>query len=208
MAEEAIFTIWKEQYKGKYAAPSKPSQATRQAPVRSADEEEWSNLDEYLYIDYTDIGDVDALDEYLKGFPTQGSDPIAFAQEIEFSKPDLAAMIYDMAAIPAMSAECERIFSSAKILLNDHRARMKPILIEAYECLRHWLLPASTADQQLQRDPPIYDRDAVAKEAQEAQQDKEDDAVSTTDIEGSDPEDDDSDSGDSGFTGSYTVLSD
>jgi hypothetical protein len=68
----------------------------------------------------------DALDENLIGVPLRQQRPLIFAQEIKQSKPDLAQFIYDMAAIPIMSAECECIFSSAKLLLSDQRARMKP----------------------------------------------------------------------------------
>jgi hypothetical protein len=37
-----------------------------------------------------------------------------------------------------MSDEVERLFSSAKILLEDRRARLKMDIIEANECLRHF----------------------------------------------------------------------
>ncbi len=37
-----------------------------------------------------------------------------------------------------MSDEVERLFSSAKILLEDRRARLKIDIIEANECLRHF----------------------------------------------------------------------
>jgi hypothetical protein len=37
-----------------------------------------------------------------------------------------------------VSSECERLFSSAKLLLSDRRARMKEDIIEASECLRYW----------------------------------------------------------------------
>ena len=47
-------------------------------------------------------------------------------------------MAFDVLSIPAMSSECERIFSSTKILLSDRRARMKEDIIEASECLRAW----------------------------------------------------------------------
>jgi hypothetical protein len=47
-------------------------------------------------------------------------------------------MAYHDLAIPSMSAACERIFSSAKLLLNDRRSYLKPDIIEANECLRHW----------------------------------------------------------------------
>ncbi len=43
---------------------------------------------------------------------------------------------FDMLAIPAMSTECERVFSSTKLLLTERRARMKEDIIEATECLR------------------------------------------------------------------------
>jgi hypothetical protein len=43
-----------------------------------------------------------------------------------------------MLAIPAMSSECERVFSSAKLLLTDRRNRLNPDAIEANECLRNW----------------------------------------------------------------------
>ena len=52
------------------------------------------------------------------------------------SEPDLVRFAYDCYAIPAMSDECERIFSSAKILISDRRSRMLPDIIEANECLR------------------------------------------------------------------------
>jgi hypothetical protein len=52
--------------------------------------------------------------------------------------PSLARMAFDILSIPAMSAECERVFSSTKLLLTDRRARMKEDIIEASECLRAW----------------------------------------------------------------------
>jgi hypothetical protein len=66
-------------------------------------------------------------------------DLCAFWAFYEAQYPSLARMAFDILSIPAMSAECERVFSSAKILLNDRRARMKEDIIEASECLRAWL---------------------------------------------------------------------
>ena len=37
-----------------------------------------------------------------------------------------------------MSAECERVFSSAKHLLTDPQNRLKANIIEANECLKSW----------------------------------------------------------------------
>jgi hypothetical protein len=123
-------------------------------------------------------------------------DMAAFIYDMAAFIYDMAAFIYDMASTPAMSAECERIFSSAKLLLSDQRARMTPMLIEAYECLRHWLL-AGTINDPLARILPQYDKDTVTKE----KQDKEDD----TDERLQD-EDDEDDNGDKGFTGQYELV--
>ena len=43
-----------------------------------------------------------------------------------------------MLAIPAMSAECKRVFSSVRHLITDARNRLDPDIIEANECLKHW----------------------------------------------------------------------
>ena len=37
-----------------------------------------------------------------------------------------------------MSDECERLFSSAKLLITDRRSCLKMDIIEANECLRAW----------------------------------------------------------------------
>jgi len=47
-------------------------------------------------------------------------------------------MALDVPAVPAMSDECERLFSSAKLLLTDRRPRLRMDIIEACECLRAW----------------------------------------------------------------------
>jgi len=40
--------------------------------------------------------------------------------------------------LPAMSAEPERVFSTAKITLSGRRCRMGDDLLEAVECLKSW----------------------------------------------------------------------
>ena len=47
-------------------------------------------------------------------------------------------MALDTLSIPAMSAECERIFSSTKKLLTDSRNGLQEEIIEATECLKAW----------------------------------------------------------------------
>lgn len=52
----------------------------------------------------------------------------------------LARMALDMAAIPAMSSDCERVFSQGKLLITGQRHSLKPDIIEATQCLRMWLI--------------------------------------------------------------------
>ena len=47
-------------------------------------------------------------------------------------------MAWDTLAIPAMSAECERVFSSAAHLVTSIRGRLQDDVIEANECLKMW----------------------------------------------------------------------
>jgi hypothetical protein len=57
----------------------------------------------------------------------------------EYLYPTLAGMAYDLFAMPAMSSECERAFSSAKRLIAEQRYNLKSDIIEADQCLRSWL---------------------------------------------------------------------
>jgi hypothetical protein len=52
--------------------------------------------------------------------------------------PTLAAMAYDLFAIPAMSSECERAFSASKRMITDHRYSLKNDIIEANQCIKSW----------------------------------------------------------------------
>ena len=66
------------------------------------------------------------------------------------TQPDLARFALDMLAIPMMSAECERVFSSAKHLITDSRNWLNPDIIKASKYLKHWFgKPAEEMDQEL-----------------------------------------------------------
>ena len=85
----------------------------------------------------------EAADEYTAycQLPALKSTPqnlITWWREQEPSFPLLATLAYTILAIPAMSAECERVFSSAKLLITPNRNRLSPDTIEWSECLRNW----------------------------------------------------------------------
>jgi hypothetical protein len=47
-------------------------------------------------------------------------------------------MALDILSIPAMAADLERLFSSAKITITDHCNKLSADVIEALECLKSW----------------------------------------------------------------------
>jgi hypothetical protein len=54
--------------------------------------------------------------------------------------PYLSKLAFNALSIPAMSAECKRVFGSGKNLISDDRYSLAPDTIEASECNRHWIL--------------------------------------------------------------------
>jgi hypothetical protein len=47
-------------------------------------------------------------------------------------------MVFDLLSISLISAECELVFSSAKLLIIERRNRLKDDIIEVCTCLRAW----------------------------------------------------------------------
>ncbi|KAM4060494.1 kinase [Hirsutella rhossiliensis] len=86
---------------------------------------------------------IDLLDQFLETDvirlgEEESFDVIKYWNDRYHTQPDLARMALDVLSVPPMSDECERLFSSAKILLSDRRSRLKIDIIEASECLRSW----------------------------------------------------------------------
>lgn len=52
--------------------------------------------------------------------------------------PNLSKLALDILSTPAMSADPERLFSSAKLTISDLRNRLGIDIIEAFECLKSW----------------------------------------------------------------------
>ncbi|KAF3762264.1 HAT dimerization, partial [Cryphonectria parasitica EP155] len=59
------------------------------------------------------------------------------ARKAEF--PALSQMAFDVLSIPAMSSECERVFSQGKLTMSSQRRRMKSSTLELLLCLKDWL---------------------------------------------------------------------
>lgn len=52
--------------------------------------------------------------------------------------PQLAKMALDFLSIPAMSSECERVFSSCSMQTTAHSSRLSGELLWRQECLKNW----------------------------------------------------------------------
>jgi hypothetical protein len=63
-------------------------------------------------------------------------DAIRYWNDRYHSQPDLAQFAPDAPTVPPISDDCERLFSSTKLLITDRRSCLKMDIIEANECLR------------------------------------------------------------------------
>ncbi len=139
-AQENVKTLWNMQYKDIEAVQSELSILT------SAPDEDPTDFDQFMlppdYYQGIKVNQIDEYEQYLKdALQVKAAKKLSlcdFWASQENTYPSLARMAFDILSIPAMSSECERTFSSTKLLLTDRRARTKEDIIEASECLRAW----------------------------------------------------------------------
>lgn len=82
---------------------------------------------------------VHELNTWLGRAPEKLDNPIAFWQQQKQAFPLISRMAIDILTIPSMSAECERIFSQAKLTIGSQRHSLADETLEAIECLKHWM---------------------------------------------------------------------
>jgi hypothetical protein len=85
----------------------------------------------------------DEFETYIRQTPS-AVDPLVQFDLIEWwwnnqgTFPTLYQDALDKLAVPAMSAECERVFSSAKKVVTAERNRLSEDIVQACECLKAW----------------------------------------------------------------------
>jgi hAT family C-terminal dimerisation region len=157
-AEEDVMDLWESMYQGHDSSTGSATTAgldaglfrpARQDHSEPSDFDKWFSRKRYSlacttrqdeFKSYLETNFLDGSEQFQSGSLPRSVDLCAFWANIEGQYPLLARMAFDLLSIPAMSAECERVFSSTKLLLSDRRARMKEDIIEASECLRAWVL--------------------------------------------------------------------
>ena len=137
-AEIAIKQIWNDFYKDQPPTPpissQTPSYIPQNPPSTSFDEDDDP-------LEPTPLGEVDAYKSYCDTprVPNESCKPSELAQWWrDHPQNEVMKMAWDTLAIPAMSAECERLFSSASRLIASGRNNMKDDAMEANECLKNW----------------------------------------------------------------------
>lgn len=81
---------------------------------------------------------VDELDTYLSMEQVRPDDVIAWWRGQVGTYPVLSRIALDVLSIPAMSDECERVFSQAKESVPNNRSSISPATLEALQCLKNW----------------------------------------------------------------------
>jgi hypothetical protein len=126
--------FWEEEYKS--TATVIPSQIMESSNPTLNRFQEWKQKTQRSTLD---------IDEYIKYLQApvlpDVKDPRSWWLEAtqRSTYPALSIMALDILSIPAMSAEPERLFSSAKITITDRRNQLGIESIEATECLKSWL---------------------------------------------------------------------
>ena len=83
---------------------------------------------------------TDQYEEYAKGNRLRNKPENVFKWwDSQTDYPDLRQMAFDYLSIPAMSSECERVFSGTKHTISDTRCRLGADIIEAIECEGRWI---------------------------------------------------------------------
>jgi len=80
----------------------------------------------------------DELALYLQEPPEDRLGLMEYWKSREKEWPHLAAIAYDFYAVPAMSSECERVFSSCGKMTSPESSRLSGKTLWHYECLKNW----------------------------------------------------------------------
>ena len=80
----------------------------------------------------------DELEEFILSTTINVKNPVLWWVQHQQDYPQLSIIALDVLAIPAMSAEVERVFSSTGLLITARWNRLKDDIVEAVECMKSW----------------------------------------------------------------------
>ena len=108
----------------------------QQIPLQAVDP-----IDEFLNATKNNLIEGDIFDQFVNGFPLISTDADSVIRYIcqDGNLPrSIRQHSLDVLSIPAMSAELERVFSSARLLITHLRSNLSAESIEVLELLRYW----------------------------------------------------------------------
>ena len=125
--------VWEQEYK-----PLAPTQAQQQQQV---EQQQPSIIEQYLQQAQMPQIVGDEFDSYINSIQTNFGTPhdcIPWLRSRANLFPGITQHALDLLSIPAMSAELERVFSSAKLTTTPLRNALSDKTMEVLELLRYW----------------------------------------------------------------------
>ncbi len=124
--------VWEEEYKPHLSTQAQQQQIARQPSI----------VEQYLRQAQMPRIDHDEFDSYISGirtdFGASSHDCIPWLRSRQNLYPGITQYALDLLSIPAMSAELERVFSSAKLTATPLRNGLSDKTMEVLELLRYW----------------------------------------------------------------------
>ena len=133
LVKEKVISVWQDVYK----TQDRPSSSSTKIP---GPESMKKKFDQWRASRRKTV-QVDQLEQYLAA-PVEPE--MESGTELDWwyrhreTWPQLAQMALDILSIPAMSADPERLFSSAKMAITENRVRLNSDSLNALECLKSW----------------------------------------------------------------------
>jgi hAT family C-terminal dimerisation region len=143
-ADKALKKQW-EVYKTKRLEDLLSSEEAESYRDQGGRRKQTTYLESFMEEEYntsSDEGDLQLTDQYTEWqkLPRekQVDNPVAYWYGKRSAWPHLASFALDLFAVPAMSAEPERVFSSTGRMVRPDRGRLKADVIGAAACLKQW----------------------------------------------------------------------
>jgi hypothetical protein len=142
-ARKCVTDLWHSDYKSRVASSltSRPSSATAvpQSRAGAAQVAAVQALNSWkLERGTSNVQTRDELQEYLSSPSFETETPHEWWIERRAQYPKLSVMALNVLAVPAMSAEVERVFSSCGLTITPLRSSLSAESLEAVECLSAW----------------------------------------------------------------------
>ena len=136
----------------KASAPSEPTVVPAHTSRVNAD------IEQFLYEDEVNYGEVNDLDIYIKEKPFRWVDPSGSGAEFDIlswwktnqvAYLVLSRLAHDVLAVQVSTVASESAFSSSGRIVNKFRTRLDPEMVEALVCTKDWGLASKKGNIEL-----------------------------------------------------------